>query len=84
MESFGELVLEARAKAKKNKSKEATVEAKDCTCSVTVSVLSEGSYFRFGEPIDPPDDRPDGGSTIERYDPCAEHEFRPRVLAARS
>jgi hypothetical protein len=84
MSSFGELIIEAREKASQKKSGEATVEAKDCSCSVTVSRFSEGSFFRQGVPV-PLKDRPNNhGSTLEHYDPCAEHEFRPRVLAARA
>jgi len=83
MESFGELIIEAREKASKKKVKEATVYAKECLCSVTVSIFSEGSYFRQGEPV-PISERPNNhGSSLEIYEKCYDHEDRPRVLAAR-
>lgn len=81
-QSVGELIIEARKKAQKSASKTATVEMKDCTCSVTVSIFSAGSYFRYGEPITPPEGSSVGGSS-ERYEKCHDHEDRPRVLVAR-
>lgn len=79
MQSFGELIIQAREKASQKKSGEATVESKDCPCSVTVSRFSEGSYFRQGVPV-PLKDRPNNhGSTLEHYEPCLEHEFRSRM-----
>ncbi len=81
MTSYGELILEAREKASQRKSGEVTVTAKDCTCAVTVSRFSEGCFFRQGVPL-PLEDRPNNhGSTLERYEKCADHEDRPWVLA---